>query len=126
MTDDAKHRTLPHDGGTHRTPMPEGGLRFKCPACHSIKPEPTPAHHNTGQDSSKHYWSMVTLKCDVCDSDPKGATKEDCERWAHGQRLKKLRIDGEESLRDAAEKLCISSAELSAIERGKRPKEQGG
>lgn len=107
--------------GDHDQPMPPGGLRFVCPACNSKKPEPTLAHHNTGPDSSGHYWSMVTLKCDVCDSDPKGATKEDCERWGRGQDMRKDRLDRGVSLYHEALSLGISSADLSALERGKRP-----
>jgi len=108
--------------GTFDTPMPEGGLRLVCPACGSKKPEPTPAHHNTGPDSSGHYWSMVTLKCDVCDSDPKGATREDCDRWAVGNLRRAERMERGVSLYHEAKALGISSSELSAIERGKRPR----
>ena len=112
---------LPHDAGVYNTPMPKGGLRFVCPACQGKKPEPTPAPHNTGPDSSGHYWSMVTLTCGVCDSDPLGATREDVERWAHGNKMRAEREARGEILYYAAKRMGISSAALSAIEWGKRP-----
>ena len=42
-----------------------------------------------------------------------------------GMVLRKLRIDRSETLGDMAEKLCITSSYLSAIEKGKRPAPDG-
>lgn len=82
-----------------------------CPAC--VGKKGSVCHHNTGIDSSKHFWAWSD--CFVC----KGTGEVDSEiveNIAIGKKLRTARIASGLSLMDAARKYGVSPVTISGIE----------
>jgi hypothetical protein len=88
---------------------------IECPSCKGKKE--SLCFHNTGPDSSKHYSSVDV--CHTC-SGLGNITPEHKERMDYGKKLKLARLSTGESLKDAAARLGVGSAELSSIESGRQ------
>lgn len=85
-----------------------------CPAC-SGKGQ-FMAHHNTGADSSGHYWEDVN--CLLCKG--VGVIDQDrMDKYLWGQRMKKIRMELGISLMDLSRRTGFSSAQISAFEWGR-------
>lgn len=86
-----------------------------CPICAGKKG--SECHHNTGPDSSEHYWGWS--ECMIC----KGAGEVDSDTIKNievGKMLRAARIAAGLSFIDAAKKYGVSPATISGIEsRGK-------
>lgn len=87
-----------------------------CPRCGGKGT--TFAFVNTGEDHTKHYFGI--FKCDQCGGSG-SITKEHYEQHLAGKIQRDARVAAGISLREKAQQLGISAAELSAIERGKIP-----
>lgn len=75
-----------------------------------------PVHINRGD--KPHEW-RENMPCRDCDGTGVWSA-ERFERWQAGQKLRSARILNDESLREAAKRMGIGPAELSAIEAGRR------
>ena len=73
------------------------------------------AHHNTGLDSTGHYWAWV--QCRMCNG-MGTITQQDQLRISNGLLLRAERMKNRVSLLEAAREKGISPAELSRIECG--------
>lgn len=83
-----------------------------CPHCRGEKGGV--AHINTGPDRP-HEWGW--LPCSTCAGTGE-VSDEHLARIERGNRVRAERLARDESLREAAKRMGITAAELSAIERG--------
>lgn len=88
-----------------------------CPACQGEPAKPALAFFNTGEDYTKHYAAEVTMPCRVCEGT--GAVNGWVLLRHHkGRKHRADRVERGETLLHAAQRLGVSSAELSAYEHG--------
>lgn len=96
--------------------------QVKCPLCNGEKG--SICHHNTGLDSSRHYWGWAD--CLTC----KGTGTVDIQTLSNieiGKKLRLARLYAGLSLMDAANKYGVSPATISGIEnRGRHHSEAPG
>lgn len=99
---------------------PPGGFRVICPKCGGKPAEPSVVFMNTGEDYTKHRQEMRVMPCGVCDGSGQ-ATPEQAHRYWEGRRMRDERIARGETLGEAAERMGLTPAQLSAIEHGRQP-----
>ncbi|MGE5623104.1 MAG: hypothetical protein ACM3WS_08115 [Bacillota bacterium] len=87
-----------------------------CPACNGEPAKPVLAFFNTGEDST-NYAKEVAIPCRVCDGSG-AVTGWSLMRYHKGRKHKADRAENGETLFHAAQRLGVSSAELSAYEHG--------
>jgi RecJ-like exonuclease len=88
-----------------------------CPACEGKPAKPTTAFFNTGPDWRKHYAAEVTLTCQVCKATGI-VTDYALMRYHKGRKHMADRKERGETLFHAAQRLGVSSSQLSAYELG--------
>lgn len=89
----------------------------QCPACKGEPAKPAMAHFNTGEDTDKHYFAEVTLPCKVCKATGT-VSGWVLLRYHKGRKHRADRVERGETLFHAAQRLGVSSAQLSAYEHG--------
>lgn len=93
-----------------------------CPTCNGSG-NCGPVHYNTGINKKtgmcSGYWKQES-ECFRCSST--GVVPDEMAQWIiEGKALRKVRVDSGESLYDAAKRIGVETAELSAIEQGRKP-----
>lgn len=89
---------------------------MECPTCKGEKR--SLAHLNTGLDSSKHRWEVID--CMTCQGTGQ-ITPEHAKRIEEGKALRAKRLKSGELLYEAAARMGITPAQLSAMEQGRIP-----
>lgn len=99
--------------------QPAAGDLLVCPSCNGEKEHRGIAFFNTGEDSSGHKQAAVAIECQLCAGAGK-VTQMVAQRHAVGRKHREDRIALNESLYEAAKRLGVRPAELSACEHGFR------
>jgi hypothetical protein len=107
-----------HDAGSHNQP-PLDGDALVCVKCNGEPAKPAVAFINTGEDWTKHRQEVVTIECELCGGSGKISLAV-ASRYHEGKQHREDRVARAEMLFHAAQRLGVSSAELSAYEHGYR------
>lgn len=95
-----------------------GPAKLVCAACNGNHTRTGPVHHNTGPDSSGHYWTEETSICHVCEGRGWNYLARQA-AYLEARRSRDARVARGETMYDAALRLGIRTSELSGHESGR-------
>ena len=88
-----------------------------CPACQRMPAKPSVAIFKTGPNWRKHYSAEVLMTCEVCDGHGL-VSAEVLRRYHMGRAHRDARRERGETMFACAQRLGVTSAQLSAFEKG--------